>query len=90
MPGRIDFWLCAGCDCGHVVSNGLAMAARRHNCGCGWGTGCCRGTGRREITDSKGMSMIPKKIHYVWFGDKDFGEIEKKMYGNVAQGAAGI
>lgn len=22
--------------------------------------------------------MIPKKIHYVWFGDKDFGEIEKK------------
>ena len=22
--------------------------------------------------------MIPKKIHYVWFGTKDFGEIEKK------------
>ena len=22
--------------------------------------------------------MIPKKIHYVWFGDKDFGEVEKK------------
>lgn len=22
--------------------------------------------------------MIPKKIHYVWFGDKDFGETEKK------------
>lgn len=20
LPGRIDFWLCAGCDCGHVVS----------------------------------------------------------------------
>ncbi len=29
--------------------------------------------------------MIPKKIHYVWFGDKDFGDVEKKCVATWAK-----